>query len=556
MTCMIVLAFVQSLANPAVPQHEWVVREVIPGGVSPYIGFERRWLGASSPGDIDQDEKSDFILLYEDRPVSGALPWHGLFSVRNVCMIQDEFQRDRYGVGNFSYSGFSDDAILVSPFGPLKALNSHSSVWRLRTFQLSGSHIASAPREYQVVHQVPDIDGDGFDDMFVQTHTSPSIAALLDGRTMSERWTVFGGDPTGDCILSPFLLEQFVDFDRDGVRDFLSSVPVWSGSAIEAQIRALSGADGSLIWGRNEPGFSALIAGAIVPDVTGDGISDVAFTTAGVWTFPFAHFLVLDGATGAIIWSRHTNTLGVSSPESGYVLDDLDVPVFADAVPGSADRHHLVVLCVLKRIAGGQDIRRYLHLDLKAGSVMGWASEPTDLLPWYPDPFDSIYGVVRRVVGDVDRDGLNEIAVPCVAYSKDLLGSIVYYPWHLTIIGQRTLFQPSSARPGEHLDYRIAIPGAPDHDYLLLLSLGFDRDGGERVDGWKTHLVADAAFAATRAGRYSGRLDARGVGTQSATLPPNPALSGKTLYAKAVVWKPGSASEVWTMSSLGVTEIR
>lgn len=176
-------------------------------------------------------------------------------------------------------------------------------------------------------------------------------------------------------------------------------------------------------------------------------------------------------------------------------------------------------------------------------------------MPWYPDLLDTIAYNLRFPLGDMDRDGLTEVALPCFGFSTDVPGNLIY-PWHMAIIGLRTLYQPATAMPGEQIDYRITIPGASNHDYSLLLSLGFDRDGGALVDGQKTHLVADAAFQATLAGRYTGRLDARGGGVQRVTLPSNPALSGKTLYAKAVVWKPGGAGEIWTMSSLGITEIR
>lgn len=556
MTAIILMLLAQASLPAEALDGDWVVRDVIPGGPSPYSGFERRLYRVKAQGDLDRDGRCDFLLQYSDGSLTGGYPWDGLLSVREGGNIVEEVQRNRWDLG-FHY-GFwlSDAALLDSPLGTLRVLSSDPG-FLFRTYKKNGSIVATSTRSYEITYWVPDLDGDGYDDLFTQVEVNGIWArsARVDGRTMSELWSDVRGDATGECVLSPNGTSLFSDFDHDGTIDFLSVFPIWLGGPIEAQIYALSGVDGHLIWNRNEPGAGAIIAASIVPDLTGDTVAEVAFAVIGPWFFSSPRFMMLDGASGAVLWSLNTSSLAVSPPIPGFTMRSLEFPIFITDSPTHPGEFQVVLHAEFEDPnPGGLETSRFLHADARSGRILGWAKEPTNLEPWYPDTFD-IYMQPRYVLGDVDRDGLTEVGILSNGLSVDIPGN-VFTPWHLAIVGQRTLFQPSSARPGQQLDYTITIPGAPDHNYFLLLSLGFDRDGGERVDGWKTHLVADAAYATTLAGRYPGRLDARGVGQQSVRLPLNPSLSGKTLYAKAVVWKPGSTSEVWTMSSLGITEIR
>lgn len=550
---LLVLAQTSMPARGAI---EWVVREVIPGGASPYPGFERRWLAAKAPSDVDGDGRSDFVLLYEDHSLAGGYPWFGLLSARNNSNDLVEVRRDRYGTSYSYESPFADMAILNSPLGVLQAIPHLNNGWRHSTIKASGAIVAEGPRQYQNVYRIPDLDGDGYEDIFAQALVNNyAYSALLDGRTMTEQWGSMSGYNPGHCQLSPYGTKSFVDVNADGVPDFFSAFPVWNGSAIEGEFRMLSGVDGSVIWGWSELQYSGNISAAIVPDVTGDGVMEFAITTSGPWMNPAIHFQLLDGSSGAVIWARYPSRLQLDPPQAGLGMNELNNPILATDNPLNPGAIQVAIQCRLDSLSGGRDPNRFLHMELRTGQVLGWAEEPFDLMPWYPDLLDTIAYNLRFPLGDMDRDGLTEVALPCFGFSTDVPGNLIY-PWHMAIIGLRTLYQPATAMPGEQIDYRITIPGASNHDYSLLLSLGFDRDGGALVDGQKTHLVADAAFQATLAGRYTGRLDARGGGVQRVTLPSNPALSGKTLYAKAVVWKPGGAGEIWTMSSLGITEIR
>jgi len=90
-----------------------------------------------------------------------------------------------------------------------------------------------------------------------------------------------------------------------------------------------------------------------------------------------------------------------------------------------------------------------------------------------------------------------------------------------------------------------------------VMSRGFDRDGGLRLEGWKTHLAPDAWLdrsVSTRSLQVT--LDAQGHGTIHVPIPPDPNLVGATVYTKAVVLESSASdAEVWTLSTLGITEL-
>lgn len=199
---------------------------------------------------------------------------------------------------------------------------------------------------------------------------------------------------------------------------------------------------------------------------------------------------------------------------------------------------------------------RFFHLDARTGAFRGFVNKPIVQTPWIPDSFDMLGGILERSrIGDWDRDGFVECIEFTNGFSLDLPNNAVP-PRHLAVLGLKTLQVPNEKSIGTSFTAEVMIPSAPGHDFALLLSLGFDRTGGHVVDGWRTFLVPDALLSQTRAGLLRGRLDPDGIGSVVVTLPHQPSLAGSTIYSKAVIWKLGSTSEVWTMSSLGVTLLR
>ena len=119
----------------------------------------------------------------------------------------------------------------------------------------------------------------------------------------------------------------------------------------------------------------------------------------------------------------------------------------------------------------------------------------------------------------------------------------------------KTLDIPPQAPSGSTLVASITIPSAPFHEWVWIASRGFDRRFGAVLDGWATNLVPTLMLARTWATHlFTGTLDAQGRGQLHITIPADPALIGSRLYSRAVVLKPG-LREIWTLSTLGVTEI-
>lgn len=54
---------------------------------------------------------------------------------------------------------------------------------------------------------------------------------------------------------------------------------------------------------------------------------------------------------------------------------------------------------------------------------------------------------------------------------------------------------------------------------------------------------------------YRGTLDAAGEATVSLPIPSSTSLVGQTIYSRVVIEQPGEPGDIWTLSSLGVTEI-
>ena len=164
-------------------------------------------------------------------------------------------------------------------------------------------------------------------------------------------------------------------------------------------------------------------------------------------------------------------------------------------------------------------------------------------------------------IGDYDRDGLFEWYVrdPDVANTPPWAIANNQFTERMVILGQRTLFVPPTHIFGSTFySMEIAIPSAPNKGYLALFSTAFDSSGGLMMEGWNTELgISPILNYSMQQRQYSGTLDSDGQATLLVSIPPYPPLLGSTLYSRAIILNsPGSQETVWTISSLGVTEIQ
>jgi len=216
-----------------------------------------------------------------------------------------------------------------------------------------------------------------------------------------------------------------------------------------------------------------------------------------------------------------------------------------------------VEFCIVVNAAyqGSRHLTKLIaHLDPVSGSMLGIYPLPVLQVPWFQEPLQTIAYTVGAVMGDIDRDGLKEYGLNAVAPDDLIISDLAPLRW--AILGLRTWFLAAQAQVGATVTGTISIPSAPDHHFNLLLSRGFDATGGVRLGNWKTHLTPDTLLTKTMTDKpYTGQLGPDGKGSVSFTIPNDSHLVGQTLYSKVVILTPGNPSEVWTMSTLGQTQI-
>ena len=192
------------------------------------------------------------------------------------------------------------------------------------------------------------------------------------------------------------------------------------------------------------------------------------------------------------------------------------------------------------------------------GSFIEFVPFPEDLLPWFPDPSGSDWAIQHFTpLGDIDRDGFIELFhnAPLPLYDDPIVPIV---PTAGLFYSQRTLALPTTIAPGSVLQADILIPTGAGRPCTLLLSTEFDNTGGLVLgEDWRTHLAASPLLTMSLANRpFSTTLDPQGEGSIQVGVPLNPGLIGTTLYARAVVQETVGSPEIWTVTTLAMTEIQ
>jgi len=414
-----------------------------------------------------------------------------------------------------------------------------------------------------------DVNRDGFDEFLcfagsTDFSTDPVthwiFAILVDGATESVAWVWPQIQINGFGSIYPRNGEFFDDLDGDGFGDPIVAIDAIENGNFATPIFALSGRDGSVIWKRTPPpgerGFRNREFQTI-RDVNGDGVNDLITNISGAPPDSHGELRVLDGRNGKPIWTVPWAKVlpWAKNPASKRVFGD---KTFGEM--GDWDRDRIpdigimgVVMENSHLILGHPPFNLLIFSGLD-GHFLTHEPLPEDLSPFYPSiPIYQALSVLYSMLGDIDGDGWVEFGFPVVGVPDFPNGGTV-----LAIFGRPTLFAPEKVRPGEVFPLRVDVPKGANLPFQVLLSTGFDREGGFLAGGrWKTHLVRDALFQAAfgRSG-FRGVLDAGGQAEIPIRIPPGLHLSGKTIHAVAVVRNPAHPDGIQTLSSLARFRVR
>lgn len=552
---------------------EYVIREVKPPQIMD-SGYKFEWQSGWFSGDSDTNGEADFLLQGRWLPEwSSSLSPINYFDFHaGLDSAASRVFNDRNAAYNISFGLW---ALLKTPTGfqaiiERTGLGSNAGLvsfdWDTKV-EIGIIPPATGflppvldPGKFDSILAAGDQDGDGFEDFFWTNYrgsgTGYSYCGLYSGATLSSIWQWGDGQSGGPMITFYVEPGPLPDLNGDGLADIIIGIPridYLTGVESHSYI-AFSGPDGNIIWREDALSWMGAYY-ALGPDLSGDGVADPVFFEKTP-----LQFRALDGTDGTELWVAPVASLEAQysgnyvqglTPWRGF-MRNLDHPNLIEYV-----NYHWVLF-------GNTAFSAFAHYDAHDGTFLGSFPIPTTLEPWSIDPSwtTDVHGGPFSL-GDIDRDGLEEIGLPFKDWQRSpswaITGSNPSPSSQLAIIGLKTLFVPS-AQPfnAGHIDFDIAVPAGVNKDFVILVSTEFDPYGGLELGPWKTFLAPSRVLDYT-VGQLpiTGTLDANGKGSTYAIIPPHPILIGKTLYSKAVILNPlGSPEQILTMSSMGITELQ
>lgn len=301
---------------------------------------------------------------------------------------------------------------------------------------------------------VGDLDGDGAAEVVVGAFLGSAPfrfqsgwARVLSGADGSTRVQI-DGDFAGDHL--GWSVAGVGDLDGDGLGDLaLGAVDASQGALGSGQVRVHSGADGAELWrvGHNSNfqfmGFSLAAAG----DVDGDGLGDVLAGGPGILGSGNPGRAALhSGLDGSLLWEGF-----------GAAGNDL----FGTSVSGAGDVNG----------DGSPDLLVGAPQGLTAPGYAQVVSGLDDAVLYHfqGDPEDRDFGARVRGLGDIDHDGLADLAIASPTSREGALdGGVVRV--HLGVDGSE--FWREVGTLGQRLGSALASGGDLGNDGEADLALG------------------------------------------------------------------------------------
>ena len=251
-------------------------------------------------------------------------------------------------LGDVNQDGFQD--ILVSlPRESTSSLTMNGSMLALSG--LDGSILWQVDGAADLEHLgsdalvLDDLDADGIFEIavaFPEASTNGlslnGQVQILSGATGQAIWATAGteiGEFMGEVLGQPG------DLNGDGTPDIIVGSPLASTQGLfkNGSVKALSGADGSLIWSyfgsANFLGWGSKIIPA--RDIDGDGINEVISSNPGASTnglWQNGVIAAFSGATGQLVWQLDGSTDLTQLGETAAIVGDIDLDGVLDFVLG------------------------------------------------------------------------------------------------------------------------------------------------------------------------------------------------------------------------------